>query len=118
MALIGLLNLCPPAMLYFLLSITAIIVISLQNLSSGSQYCVGTQFCASTPQLTTSIFMIKLLYVLVWTWIINILCENGLGILSWVLVLIPILLMFIFMALFVSNSFDFNKLIPSFDLFN
>ena len=114
----GLLDLCRPAMLYFLLSITAVIVIVLQNIGSGYQYCVGTQTCNSHPSLTTGIFIIKLLYILVWTWIINVLCKNGFEPIAWLLVFIPILLMFIFMALFISNTFDFNQLIPSINIFN
>jgi hypothetical protein len=118
MVLVGLYDLCPPAMFYFALSITAIIMIALQNRMSGIQYCVGTQFCKSSKSLTTAIFFIKILYVLVWTWILNIICKNVGEMVSWVLALIPLVLMFIFMGMFISNTFDFDRLIPRLNLLN
>jgi hypothetical protein len=118
MALVGLNGLCPPAMFYLLLSTAAIIMIALQNRWSGAHYCVGTQFCNSPQSLTTGIFFIKILYVLVWTWILNIICKNAGEMVSWVLALIPLVLMFIFMALFISNTFDFDRLIPRLNLLN
>jgi len=118
MAMVGLYNLCPPAMLYFALSITVIVVIILQNIGSGSQYCVGTMSCSSSTALTTGFFVIKVLYVLVWTWVINVLCQNGYNMISWALVLIPLVLMFIFMALFMLGTFDIGVIIPSIHIFN
>lgn len=118
MELVGLRNLCKPAMLYFLLSFTIIIVVALQNIGSGYNYCVGTQSCPTQPSLITALFVIKILYVLLWTWLLNILCSNGYETVSWVLVLIPIVLMFIFMALFVSNVFDFARLYTIPNIFN
>ena len=110
----GLYDLCDPAYYYLLISITIIIFVALQNIGQGYRYCVGTQVCPSTN--VYSIFVIKLLYILVWTWILNILCKNGLEPISWILVFIPIILMFIFMALIISNQIDFWNLftLPSF----
>jgi hypothetical protein len=109
----GLYELCDPAFYYALISFTIIIMVALQNYGQGYQYCVGTQMCPSN--YVSVIFVVKVLYVLVWTWILNIMCKNGYETLSWVFVLIPILLMFLFMALFISNQYDFAKLfaIPS-----
>lgn len=118
MELIGLTNLCKPALFYFMLSIAIIVVIALQNLGTGYQYCVGTQSCASTKSLTTTIFVIKILFVLIWTWILNIICASGYETVSWVLVLIPIVLMFIFMALFVMNTLDPWVYMPNISIFN
>jgi hypothetical protein len=118
MALIGLYDLCSPAKLYLLLSLTVIVVVALQNLESGSRYCVGTLSCSSSTTVTTGFFFIKVLYVLVWTWIINIFCQNGQTVISWVLVLIPLLTMFIFMALFISVPFDWGFLVPNIHMLN
>ncbi len=112
----GLYNLCDPAFYYFLISFTIIIVIGLQNYGQGFNYCVGTQNCPS--QNVFSIFIIKVLYILVWTWILNLMCKNGYETFSWVFVLIPIILMFLFMALYVSNQYDFKRLYTLPNLFN
>jgi type III secretory pathway component EscR len=37
---------------------------------------------------------IKLLFVLIWTWILNLLCSKGLSVVSWILVLLPFVLIF------------------------
>ncbi len=112
----GLYNLCDPAYYYLLISLTIIVVVALQNYGIGHRYCVGTQTCPSTN--VHSLVVVKLLYILVWTWILNLLCKNGLEPISWVLVLIPIVIMLIFMAMFVSNQYDFGKLFVLPSLFN
>lgn len=112
----GLYGLCDPAFYYFLISFTVIIVVALQNYSQGYNYCVGTQSCPS--QNVTGIFAVKILYILVWTWILNLMCKNGYETLSWVLVFIPIILMFIFMALYVLNQYDISRLFTLPNLFN
>ena len=112
----GLYDLCDPALYYCLISLTIIIVIALQNYSQGFNYCVGTQSCPS--QNVLSIFIVKMLYILVWTWILNLMCKNGYEPFAWVFVLIPIILMFIFMALFISNQYDFSRLFTFSNLLN
>ena len=112
----GLTDLCDPAFFYLLISLTILIVVALQNIGSGFNYCVGTQSCPASN--VTGIFIIKILYILVWTWILNLMCKNGYEIFSWVLVFIPIILMFIFMALFISNHYDFSRLFTLPNFFN
>jgi hypothetical protein len=112
----GLYGLCDPAFYYLLLSLTIVIVTALQNYGQGFNYCVGTQKCPNSN--VTGIFVIKILYILIWTWILNLLCKNGYETLSWVFVLIPIILMFIFMALFISNQIDFTNIIKLPHIFN
>lgn len=114
--MIGLYGLCDPAYYYCVISFTVIIMVALQNYGQGYQYCVGTQTCPTNN--ITVIFAIKILYILVWTWILNIICKNGYETLSWVLVLIPLVLMFIFMALFVSNQYDFSRVFTLPNLLN
>ena len=111
----GLYELCAPAFYYVLISFTIIIVIATQNYGQGFNYCVGTQICPSSN--VTGLFVVKVLYVLVWTWILNILCKNGYETLSWVLVLIPIVLMFIFIALYISNHYDSTGLFSFLKIF-
>ena len=112
----GLYDLCDPAFYYFLISITVIVIVALQNYGHGYYYCVGTQVCSSTN--LTSIFVVKLLYILVWTWIINLLCKNGFEPISWILVFIPIIIMFLFMAVFITNQYDVSRLFTLPNFFN
>ena len=104
----GLYDLCDPAFYYFLISFSIIIVVGLQNYGQGFNYCIGTQICPTSN--IVGIFVVKIMYVLVWTWILNLLCKNGHEIISWIFVLIPILLMFVFLALYISNHYDHSRL--------
>jgi len=89
-------KLCSPALFYLVISCISIISIGLQNYNSVNIYCVGSYTC-----LVTSIglvFMLKIMYVLFWTWILNLICQSGATSIAWFLVLIPFILFFIILA--------------------
>lgn len=116
MTTIGLRKLCRPAKYYFIISIAAVIFMAIQNLMTGRSYCVGLQSCSSNSVAT--LFVIKLVYILFWTWILNIVCSTVSETVAWVLVFIPIVLMFIFIAITFLGNYDFSLLVPSISLFN
>jgi len=93
MQIIGLKQICPPAAFYLTISLIALFVMAIQNFGNIDIYCVG-QYSCSVPN-TWLIFILKLLYIVIWTWILNIICKNGYTWLSWVLVLLPIIIFFI-----------------------
>ena len=68
-------KLCTPAYIYFLISIISIIVIGLQNIGNVNKYCVGKFECEVAS--TLGVFAIKMLYVLFWTWMLNVFCRAG-----------------------------------------
>ena len=68
----------------------------IQNFGNTNVYCLGDYTCGVTS--TFLIFIIKMLYVLFWTWILNLLCKNGYESISWFLVLLPYVVMFILIA--------------------
>lgn len=87
-------KLCTPAYLYVILSAFGIILIAFQNYgTSPNLYCVGNVKCP--VQTTTPIFIMKILYVVFWTFILNTLCSYGYYQLSWFLLLLPFILFFI-----------------------
>ena len=71
-------TLCPPALIYLVFSITQIVIDTVKG------------------QYNTAMF--KLLISLLFVVLLNSLCSNGLGIVSWVIVFVP----FIFMTVIVS----------------
>lgn len=89
-------NWCTPAYFYFIISIFAIIIMTIQNFGNTNVYCLGDYTCGVTS--TFLIFIIKMLYVLFWTWVLNLLCKNGYESISWFLVLLPYVVMFIMIA--------------------
>lgn len=104
MAVIGFLNLCDPALLYLVVSGIFLVLIITQNLLNPypDVYCVGEYFCKSSNIYL--LFIIKAIYILIWTWILNILCSYGLTWVSWLFVLVPFILFFILILMYMSNS--------------
>jgi len=94
-------ELCTPAMIYFVISIIALAMVLLQNLGSQNSYTVGS-FSCRVPS-TALVFIIKLIYILFWTWILNLICKDGHTNISWLLVLLPWILLFVMMGLLMIN---------------
>ena len=94
----GLPKLCAPAHVYFVISIIILVLMGLQNRGNNHNYCLGNYSCATSN--TTFIFFVKLLYVIFWTWVLNLICKSGASIVSWVLVMLPILVMFILIGVY------------------
>ena len=90
-------DLCPPAMFYFVISIIALLIMLVQNLGSDLSYNVGSFSCA-VPS-TILVFIMKLIYILFWTWILNLICKDGHSGISWFLVLLPFILLFVIIGL-------------------
>ena len=94
-------ELCTPALIYFIISILALIMLLLQNLGNNSMYNVGS-FSCNVPN-TAIIFIIKLLYILFWTYILNLICKDGHTGISWLLLLFPFLLFFVIIGIIMIN---------------
>ena len=98
MAITGLKNLCTPASIYLVISLIALVIMAAQNYFNGSTnvYCLGSYSCVVSSTLL--IFAIKLIYILFWTWILNLICNAGAPGISWFLILVPFILLFILLA--------------------
>lgn len=90
-------NLCSPALFYLVISLSALLVMFLQNSTNEKVYCLGHYSC-DVPSVFL-IFVVKILYILFWTWVLNLICRDGYPIVSWVLVLLPIVLFFVLIGL-------------------
>uniref|UniRef100_A0A6C0DR55 Uncharacterized protein n=1 Tax=viral metagenome TaxID=1070528 RepID=A0A6C0DR55_9ZZZZ len=99
-------KLCAPAMVYLGLSLLALFLMVFQNFGNYNTYCIGYYKCDEIN--TTFVFIIKIFYILFWTWILNIICKSGYSQLSWFLVLLPILLFFVLIAYFVMNKISLS----------
>jgi hypothetical protein len=94
-------ELCTPAMLYFVISILALFIVLMQNLGNKNSYHVGS-FSCRVPN-TAVVFIVKLIYVLFWTYVLNLICKDGHTSLSWLLVLLPWILLFVMMGILMLN---------------
>ena len=66
-------DLCTPASIYFWLSVIGLIV-------------------ALITKFQVVAFIINLFFVMLWSWFLNYLCSKGLSMVSWLLVLFPIII--------------------------
>ena len=84
--------LCAPALTYIVISLVALLVTWMQNRQNTNVYCVGSVSCP--VQSTTYIFVLKILWFLFWTWVLNALCAKGYTTVAWILVALPLLVFF------------------------
>ncbi len=96
MAIAGLSKLCAPASVYLIISMIAMVIMLAQNYGNTNVYCLGEFSCQVSS--TVLIFVIKLFYILFWTWILNLICRAGAPAISWFLVIIPFIIFFIFIT--------------------
>jgi hypothetical protein len=94
-------ELCTPASLYFVISMIALVLVLFQNLGNNHSYHVGS-FSCRVPN-TMVVFIVKLIYVLFWTYVLNLICKDGHVGVSWLLVLLPWLLLFVMIGLLMIN---------------
>jgi len=88
-------SLCAPALLYLTISGIALLMICFQNFGNSNLLTIGNY--NSKVQNTALIITIKALCILFWTWVLNIICKAGYKWVSWLLVLLPFILMFFMM---------------------
>jgi len=90
-------ELCTPACLYVTLSMFALLVSVFQNLGNSRRFNLG-MLSARVPS-TLLVFVVNLIYILFWTWVLNLMCKDGHKEIAWFLVLIPFILLFVIMGL-------------------
>ena len=95
-------NICEPSKLYFTISSLILIIIGIQNITSNKHnYCIGPYECETESE---KMFVIKIIYVLFWTWLLDVFCKAGYKNISWFLVLYPIILMFLLISLLIFSG--------------
>lgn len=102
MAVAGLKNLCAPSYVYLVVSMVALIVMGIHNVGNMNTYCLGSYACDVTN--TSLIFIIKFVYILFWTWVLNLICRAGAPGIAWLLVILPFLLFFVLMTLLMVSN--------------
>jgi hypothetical protein len=90
-------NLCAPASFYFIVSMIFLIIMVIQNLGSGNIFHLGNM--TTTVTSTTILLILKFIYILFWTWIIQLICKDGHKGIAWFLVLVPFILVFLILFL-------------------
>jgi hypothetical protein len=94
-------DLCTPSAFYFGISFFALLISVLQNFGNTNSYSLGS-FSCRVPN-TLFVFIFKIMYILFWTWILNLICKDGHKMISWLLVLFPFILFFVIIGLVMIN---------------
>mgnify|MGYP006081313041 CR=1 FL=1 len=91
-------KLCSPSMVYFVISAIALALVGLQNLNGDDNtLCLGLYKCSIVSK--TMVLALNVLYILFWTFTLDLFCKAGYNELSWFIVLIPIILVFVFFGM-------------------
>ena len=96
MAMKGLRNLCTPSYVYLVISAIALVVMMYQNMGNVDKYCLGSYSCNVSS--TALIFVIKAIYILFWTWVLNLICKAGAPGIAWFVLLLPFILLFVILG--------------------
>lgn len=86
-------QLCTPAALYFVISMIAYVITIMQNLGNINVFSLGLFSCKVTSTLLILLF--NLVYILFWTWVLHLICKDGYTNVSWFLVLLPFIFLFV-----------------------
>jgi hypothetical protein len=100
-------QLCTPSLVYFVISVIGLVMAVMQNLNNNRRYNLGS-FSCQVPSCV-AIFIIKVVYVLFWTWILNLMCRDGHTEIAWFLVLLPFILLAIIIGLVMANQNEDKK---------
>lgn len=96
-------NLCPPALLYLVISGFTLLMVAFQNLGNNNLLTIGNY--NSKVQNTTLVLIVDVFCILFWTWVLNIICKSGYKWVSWLLVLLPFILILFTMSVVSNNSY-------------
>jgi len=91
-------KLCTPAMVYFLISISTLLMMIFSNRNSVSTLCMGEYQCP--VESLFFIYIVKLAYLFIVTIILDSLCKNGYKSISWFILLLPLIFYFALLGLF------------------
>jgi len=84
---------CTPAYVYLVVSLFFVIIVALQNHNfyENRVFCIGMYDCDNN-NIAISVSL-KLIFILFWTFFLNLLCKMGLSFVSWILVFLPWVIM-------------------------
>ena len=91
-------GLCAPALLYLVLSLFGFLTILFQNCKEASAYMIG-DMKVDIECHNAWFFVGKAVYIMAFTWLLNVLCNKGYTNISWFLVLLPFIGMFLILGL-------------------
>ena len=99
-------RLCRPSRFYLILSFVSLLLITIQNVQTPGKLCLGSYSC--TNNNVPGYLLGSALYILFWNWILDVICK-GSPTLSWIIVLLPFIAMFILFGLIMFTGIQDDK---------
>ena len=103
-------ELCTPSRVYLYISLIGLIASFIQNMINFNN---NTYKCGSYEVMVPSgllIFFFKLVYVIFWAYILNLICNDNNKTFAWLLVVFPILFVFVIIGILILTG---GKIISS-----
>ena len=100
--------LCSPAKLYLVITGITYILLFIQNIRHPNNFTIGS-YSIPLEHHNVIYFIVKLIIILGWTWLLQKICGKGYTNISWFLVLIPYILMFVAIGMIVVTGMDKRK---------
>jgi predicted permease len=94
-------KMCTPAVIYFFISLFSLLTMIGMNFSnhgSNTTLCVGNYDCPTDNLIM--VYLVKAMYILFMTIVLDSLCKNGFSTISWLLVFFPLLMYFIILGFY------------------
>jgi len=92
-------SLCLPSKVYLVLAVVGIFTTLLSSPVFGGVHLFT--------------HLVHIVYVLFWTWVLNLICNEGYKWISWVLVLAPFFVVFLVLSIFLTDAFDRERAMSS-----
>jgi hypothetical protein len=89
----AIMRLCAPSKIYFFMAIILLFLSFVNDMQNKDKkkVCLGKLNCENKPLY----YFLNVLFILIWTWILNKLCTTGWVKLSWFLLLFPFFMLLI-----------------------
>jgi len=99
-------SLCTPAFVFFVISILSIFFMIFHNVENTHEYCFWNVSCNVAN--TSMIFIVKIIAIVVWTWLLEVLCSRGYQNVAWFILMFPYIIFFILLIV-VANEIRNTK---------
>ena len=85
-------KLCMPSYIYFIFSMLVLVIAVIFLFSGLNVFCEGK---GCTPGTVILMILLKFIFIVFWTWLLNVICKGGASFFSWFLVLFPFVLIIV-----------------------
>lgn len=97
-------NLCGPSLFYLVVSALAIITIMVQNMTHDShKHMIIANSAIRTPS-NILILTVHIIGIMLWCWILNLMCKANHSDIAWLFVLFPYIIIFLCFFLILMNK--------------